>query len=264
MIADNLNDKLFYQRLDELAERCVTRYCPQFTHFLDERNLRITADYIEHRFSDVLCISYGGFSEAERRVVGLFPREIYNDGDIAAEEFYSQFDLGAVYIGGSSFTSFSHRDVMGAVLSLGVKREAVGDIYVPQSGDEAFVCLSPVAAKYVAENLESVAKDRVRTKIIRLSELPVIERKFSVISGTVASERLDCVLSLALKVSREKAKQFVVSGVVSLNHIPETRIDCKVLEGDLLSVRGYGRFRISELGDITRKGRNRAIIHKYI
>lgn len=260
-ITADRDEVLFYQRLTELCERCVERYCPEFTHFLDGRQLRLAKEYLAS-MSDVRVVCFGGFEDAERCVVGIFTRDIYSDS--SESELFSMFDVKGVEIKGSGFSTFSHRDVMGSVLALGVKRETMGDIYVPEGSQSAYLCMTSVAAGFVCESLESVSRDRVKCRLVEAAELPVPERRYSIISGTVASPRLDCVISLVTKTSREKAKIMINSGLVNVNHIPETRTDTQLNAEDLLSVRGYGRFKISELGDLTRKGRSRTVVHKMI
>lgn len=255
------DDVLFFQRFGELCDRSRTRYCPEFTHFLDGRQLSMTSEFLSGQ-SSIRIISFGGFDDAERRIVGIFPEDIYSE--TSEEELFGMFDIKAVMISGSGFSSFSHRDVMGSILALGIKRETMGDIYVPDNSDCAYVCMSGVAADYICESLDFVARDKVKCKIIEVSGLPHVERKFAVISGTVASERLDCIVALSTKLSREKAKTMITSGLVSVNHVPELKVDVQISTGDLLSIRGYGRFKIAELGSLTRKGRNRTIIHKMI
>ena len=259
---DDKSEVLFLQRLGELCQRSKERYCPQFTNFLDGRALRIAKEYLGKIGSDVICMGFGGFSDVEREVIGIFPKDIYEYCE--PEEFKEQFEISALKISGSGFNTFSHRDVMGSLLGLGIKRETMGDIYVESDGKCAYVCLTKIAAEYVADNLEFVARDKVNITVIKTAELPVPERKFAIISGTVASERLDCILSLATNLSREKAKQLIVSGLVNVNHFEELRCDVSLEEGDILSVRGYGRFKIAEFGGVTKKGRNRILIHKMI
>ena len=261
---DKLCDKLFYQRLDELAERCCERYCPEFTHFLHARGVIDASEYILRNHANVLLHVFGGFADAERKVVGVFPKDVYDNDAVSEDDIRGMFDICGIEILGSGFSDFSHRDVMGSVLALGIKREAMGDIYVPSGGKAAYICLTNVAAGYIAENLTFVARDKVKTRIIGVSGLPEIERKFSVINGTVASDRLDGVLSTALRISREKAKQLLSSGFVSLNHNVEMRPDKAVSESDLISVRGYGRYKVVSLSDLTKKGRFKTEIHKYI
>lgn len=262
MMNEGRTDTLFLQRLSELSERCTARYCPEFTHFLDGRELRVAREYLARY--DVRVVSYGGFSDAERRVVGVFPQDVYSEDITPDEELYDMFELSAVEITGSGFSKFSHRDVMGSVLGLGVKREAIGDIYVTDDNMHAYICMTKIAARYVSDSLEFVARDKVKIKIIEPCDLPCPERKFQVISGTVAAERLDCIIALATNLSREKSKQLISGGFVSVNHVEQLRCDVSVCEDDILSVRGYGRFILSELGGVTRKGRNRVVVHKMI
>lgn len=254
-------DLQFQKRLNELCDRCKERYCPEFTAFLDGRLLNFAKTYLDS-VHGIRTVLYGGFVGAERSVLGVFPADIY--ADTSEEELYSYFELSGVKICGSGFSGFSHRDVMGSVLALGIKRETVGDIYLPENDNVGFICMTPVAAQYVCDSLEYVARDKVKCTVVPVSELPEIVRKFSVISGTVASDRLDCVVALATRVSRDKAKTLITSGFVNINHENETRCDVSVVDGDVLSIRGYGRFVVAEIGSLTKKGRSRTVIHKMI
>ena len=261
MISNDKQESLFYQRLAELCDRCRERYSPEFTNFLDGRELAGARQFLSSR-NEVRVVCYGGFNEAERCVVGVFPEVIYSEN--SDEELFEMFDVKGVVIKGSGFSQFTHRDVLGSVLALGVKRETMGDIYVDSEDKCAYICMTDVAATFVCEELTFVARDKVKCSLVDCKSLPVPERKFSVISGTVASERLDCIIALVTKLSREKAKVLVNSGLVNVNHFPETRSDATLCQDDLISVRGYVRFKMAELGDLTRKGRTRAVIHKMI
>lgn len=252
---------LFYKRLSELCDRCKTRYCPEFTSFLDGRLLKCAKEFLATVY-DIRFVCFGGFQDSERCCIGIFPADIYSES--SDKELFSCFDLSGVEISGSGFSDFSHSDVMGAVLSLGIKRETMGDIYLPENENRGFVCLTSVAAAFVCENLEYVARDKVKCNMVDADKLPAINRRFTVISGTVASDRLDCVVALSTRLSRDKAKNLITSGFVNVNHEQETRCDVSIVCGDILSIRGYGRYVVSELGDLTRKGRNKTVIHKMV
>lgn len=258
------DDILFLQRLTEIAGRCCERYAPEFTHFLDGRELRMAKEHLRSFKNDIIFVEYGGFENAERCKIGVFPKDVYGYDGFVEEELYEMFEMSAVVICGSGFSSFSHRDVLGSVLALGIKRETLGDIFVEEDGKKAYICLDEVQAKYLCDSLEFVSRDKVKVSMADVKSLPVLQKKFSVISGTVASERLDCVISLVTNVSREKAKVMISSGLVNVNHFEETRCDVDLSEEDILSVRGYGRFVIKEFGSLTRKGRNRVVVHKMI
>ena len=262
--AETKQDAVFLQHLEDLKDRCVSRYTTEFTGFLDGRLLSIAKQYLASFADDVIAVSFGGFHEAERLVIGIFPKELYAFDGFEESQLLDSFELKAVIIEGSGFSSFSHRDVMGSVLGLGIKRETLGDIFVTDDGQKAYICLDKVACEYIAANLDFVARDKVKVKIIDVGNLPAIKKKFSVISGTVASERLDCIISLITNISREKAKMMITQGLVSINHFEETRCDTNLCEEDIISVRGFGRFVVKEFGGVTRKGRNRVVVHKMI
>jgi len=246
------------QRLSDLTYSCVYNYVPGFTKFLDGANLAFARSFMSGQ-RDCLCISYGGFPNAQRCIIGIFPEGIYRD-----EEIYDAFEITGIEILGSGYKKFSHRDVLGSILALGVKRETIGDIYVLENGFSAFVAVITSVGEYICTNLEYVSNDKVKTRSSKACKLPEIIRKYQAISGTVASLRLDCVLGMCLGISREKVKRIINEKCVSVNHRETTKCDDLIKENDLLSVRGYGRFEIFEVGDITKKGRNRIIVHKMI
>ena len=146
---ESKEDLIFLQRLDDLARMSIERYSPAFSDFLDGRRLAIAINHLSSY--DVRVIACGGFDDAERKVVGMFPNEIYAYAE--ENELVAMFEYKALHIAGSGFSKFSHRDVMGSVLSLGIKREKIGDIYVESSGESAYIVLDSVAAEYLKANL---------------------------------------------------------------------------------------------------------------
>lgn len=262
MMQREKDEAVFKQALLDKARRAVDTYTPYFTKFLDGRSLK-TAEELLCGFGDeITAVSYGGFANAERVCIGMFPSAVYGYTENVSE-LYDMFGISAIKITGSGFSYFDHRDVLGSILGLGVKRETIGDIYLPDE-KTAFVCLTSVAASCTVDGLEFVSKDKVKVTEISLEALPVCERKFVVISGTVASERLDCIVALCTGKSREKVKDLIVGGGVSLNHFEENRADTPVCVGDVISVRGVGRFVLKEHGFLTKKGRLKTIVHKMI
>ena len=96
------------------------------------------------------------------------------------------------------------------------------------------------------------------------SSLPKPERKFEEISDTVASLRLDVVAASILSISRDKAEKLLSSGAVSVNHVEVCEKSFGLSEGDLLSIRGSGRFLLYSAGTLTKKGRIRIVVRKFI
>ena len=120
------------------------------------------------------------------------------------------------------------------------------------------------AAKFLSGELTYAGRDKVRAEICPLPEGFVIENKFGEIYQTVASPRLDGVVRALLSISRDAAAALVEGGSVELNYFTEERVDAKISNGDILSVRGYGKFVVDSADTLTKKGRYRLAARKYI
>ena len=183
----------------------------------------------------------GGFRDAER-VVPIFNQEEKPESYLAAIElrFRAQDKLG-------------HRDILGAVLALGLKREVLGDIVVGE-GRAWLVCLAHIA-DFIVENLGQAGKVGLRAEKIALDALPEAAKELREERGTVASLRLDAVLAEAFRCSRGTAEEWLAQGLVRLRHEETREGAVKVREGDTVSVRGKGRVKLLRAGEVSRKGR---------
>ena len=121
--------------------------------------------------------------------------------------------------------------------------------------------------KWLTEGSEApdeVGRDKVKFSCVTLSEKFCLEREFKHIDGVIASARLDCVCALLLGTSREKAKIYITGGAVQLNHELTVSCDKEINEGDIISVRGSGRYRVETFDGRTKKDRLRISAVKYI
>ena len=195
----------------------------------------------------------GAFADEREAAAAILDR----DGSLSAER------IAVAHIEGSAFRSLSHRDFMGAILNLGVKREALGDVCV--LGDHAAdaYCTDRAAALISAE-LRRIGRDGVRVSVRPVGAFERVERRFEAVTLIVASMRLDCVVGELANVSREGAKRLIAAGDVSLDHREAADADMRVAEGAVLSVRGVGKFRIGAVDGVTRKDRLRLSAMKYV
>ena len=235
----------FLKRISDLAQRCerngyVTSslfLTPAETYLLENTKLDL---------GDTSLLLSGGIEGCERRVAFFLP--YYQD----AENFDVSDTIKAIRIK-AFFGSPGHRDYLGAILGLGIERDRIGDILL--FDDYAYVfCLSTVASA-ITQNLDKVGRTSVKAEIIALSDVPVPERRVKNISFTVKSLRLDAVTGDMFGISRTTAAELIRIGAVSLNYSVCEKPDAPVKEGDILSVRGKGKGRISEIGGRSKKDR---------
>ena len=233
---------MFVRRVRELAGAAQSSGAPRQTSFLNDRQQALASAAL----SAVGCAEYhfdGGYPEAERKILCL-----HGDAEKNAAPRFSCLFLETM----GEHTALTHRDYLGALLSLGIKRECVGDILTCDTG--AYVFLLDTVAPLLREELCRVGRSSVRVRAAKAEELPKrAERPLRRVS--IASLRLDALLAAMLHISRADAAGLVKSGAVEINHVPTTSIHAEVYENDTFSIRGYGKYHLSEIGAQSRKGR---------
>lgn len=235
-------ERMFVRRVRELAGAAQSSGAPRQTAFLNDRQQALACAAL----SAAGCAGYhfdGGYPEAERKILCL-----HGETDKDAAPRFSCLFLETM----GERTALSHRDYLGALLSLGVKRECVGDILTCDAG--AYVFLLDTVAPLLREELSRVGRCTVRARAAKAQELPEqAERPLRKVS--IASLRLDALLAAMLHISRADAAGLVKSGAVEINHVPTASVHAEVYENDTFSIRGYGKYHLSEIGSQSRKGR---------
>ncbi len=252
-----------YARLDDLLLQ-AKRGGLGVSAFLSPRERHYALAYLERLGAKAL--SFGGYDDAERQKICVLPE--YLEGISDAEELGAYgFDVGirAARIRTDGYASLSHRDYLGSILGLGVERAVIGDILVyGDDGTEAVVFCTDKLLSFFCSELVKVARQKAVTSSVEISEVVPPQRRFAEIADTVASPRLDCVVGALCSLSRERAREAVISGLAELDFENEDRPDRTVNAPCALSVRGYGRFHVLSLSDKTRKGRYRLIAKKFL
>lgn len=247
--AKTSEDKLLLSRLYDSARIAEKSCCVKATNFLNGRELNLAQKALSGNV-DVCFLAYGGYDEAERKVIAFYP-----------EYLQPEYDLGCVKLIGKDLDKLSHRDYLGSVLSLGLEREKIGDLITGSVG--YIICKSEIT-DYILTHLEKIANKPIKPSICSVSEIIVPQKKFKEISATVSSLRLDCVVSAALGISRGDASSLIKSGRVSVNWEEITSISYNLEGGELISARGFGRIELSQIKGKTRKGRIAVDIKRFI
>lgn len=245
-------DALLKARVEDAVRLSDIRSCPRFVGFLDERQQTV-ARAVLHQYGVSNHLFWGGYEEAERAVLGVFPS--FLEPDPAA---FPLVPVGFTYRKGVGLT---HRDFLGTLLSQGIKREKVGDILCSDGLSVAYA--DEDIAAYLRDSIEKVGGEGVKIQC-PYEGVPPVSREFRELRDTVASPRLDAVVKVMIGASREEASRRIAAGLVSCNHTPVLSGAVAVKEGDLISVRGEGRFQVESLGPPTRKGRLFLTVKKYV
>lgn len=245
-------DELFRARISDLAAQAEQKSAPKFTMFLDERQIRMASEQLHTiRFKNGLF--FGGFGGAQRKMLGVFPEFMEPDTTL--------FPVAGLKLSYRNGEHLSHRDFLGSFMALGVKREVIGDILVGEG--QTVVCLYEKQFDYFTDLVKKIGRVGVTATACMLKELSY-EPSFQERSGTVASLRLDAVISEAVGTSREKACALIRTGLVSYEYEAVESVSHAVKPGAVFSVKGHGKFKLSEDVRPTKKGRLFITIQKFI
>ncbi|QHE52118.1 RNA-binding protein [Pontibacillus sp. HMF3514] len=224
-------------------------YQRKLTDFLDPRQQKIFSTIIGNH-DDFLLRDYGGTSTAERKRMILAP---YYE-EIETDDFQVTL-LEAKYP--SKFVTLEHKDVLGAFMSLGVKRSKLGDLIVTE--DTIQILVASEIVTYVQMNLTGIKKAGVQFEEKPHEHLLESTEEWSESTGTVASLRLDIILKEIYNLSRQKASLYIEKGLVKVNFQTVDNPAFLLEEGDMISVRGKGRSQLNSIEGKTKKEKWRIV-----
>lgn len=238
----------------DLARTAYQRGIAVFSDFLNLNELNIFQS-LRGEFSYLETETFGGYELAERQIAVFRPE---------APVFYADYPVKCLKItplNAKFAEDLNHRDYLGAVLNLGIDRACLGDILVEE--DAAYLFCLERMADFIRDNLIRIRHTSVYVEQVEAENFHY-EPKYKEVSGTVASVRLDKLLALAFNASRSSLTGFIEGGKVFVNGKLVTSNGYEPKEGDLISVRGMGRFRFRETGGQSKKGREYVILWRYI
>ena len=240
-------------QLLDLAEgaRKSRRY--KVTGFLDPHEQNV-AEIIAANFPNIRVELNGGFQNAERLRAAFVSEEFYGQPDFAITPLQITWDKRYYDIG--------HRDVLGAFMGLGCKREIMGDIVFNEEGGQ--IVVDTAMSNFVVTNLTKIGAATVEVREIAFADLQEKEQKIKLISSTVAALRLDAVAAAGYGVSRSRMADEIKGQNVRLNWQDAKSPSQTVKEGDIISFRSRGRVELSEVRGTTKKGRFAITLKRYI
>lgn len=248
-------EELFQKRILELARAAYDRDVVTFSDFLDMNEQHIVHS-MPSQEAGVSLEWYGGYEWSERQMIAFLPDALSYEWDYPIECLHIQ-PKSLKYT-----EELTHRDFLGALLNLGVLRGKIGDIIVREDFS-AWVFCEEKMSEFFRKELTRVKHTQVLTEKVTKDVVRIAHREEE-IAGTVASVRLDSLIALAFRTSRSQILPFIEGGkvfvngkmVVSNGHTPK--------EGDVISVRGKGKFRFGDVQHKTKKGRLLVRVFRYV
>ena len=236
-------DQIFLNHIADLDRACDVRGIAVFGNFLDLRQQSMVQASVQHWMSRLLLC--GGYEDAERKIPVFLPPYV-QEADLDTH-------LCVLDISHRGTKPLSHRDYLGAVLGLGVKREKIGDILVSENGCQ-MIAVKEIAP-FLTSNFDKAGSQTIEVAVRPLSALQAVEIKSALMTDTVPSLRLDCLIASAFSLSRAEACRQIAGGKVFVSGMQQMKTDHTVKEGDKLVLRGKGKAVLIKVGGKSRKDR---------
>lgn len=253
-IAKNPDDRVLLAKLWDKINAGMRRSIPANTGFLSLREQEL-ARYLFGQVEGLFA--FGGYPDAERKMLVYLPD--YLDERALYGEDSPLVCLRATFYEGDAPT---HRDFLGALMGAGIGRETVGDICVGKGSCDFFVTCE--IAPYIEQNFISAGRTRLRLERIPLDRVCVPEPETKEIRDTLASLRLDSLISAGFRIGRSTAAEYITAGKVAIDGLACEKPDRPVTQGAKISVRGLGKIQLTAVGGKTKKDRISVTINRYI
>lgn len=248
--ARNDEERYLMRHIEDLADAAFSRGIARYSAFLSDREQDLARAALGRAGVRDGWRLDGGWPEAERRVLCLEPEYSYGECPVRCIQLQCRALPGAALP--------AHKDYLGSLMGLELRREALGDIVLPaDTPGTAYVFALETAGELICRELLQVGRTEVTTTLLSLDEVPEFpqaERKTQ--TATVSSLRLDAVLAAMLHCSRGQACEWIAAGRVEINHLPAESAHAPVYEGDVFTVRGKGRFSLTALPGKSKKDRS--------
>jgi RNA-binding protein YlmH len=243
--AKDSNEKIFVGRICELAERAQQSQSLVYTDFLNPAELELTEIAI-NSYPALSYQAFGGYEGAERKIAAIYPTR--------CSWLEPEIELEAMkVIPKDKEAKLGHRDYLGALINLGIKRKVLGDIQVRK--EFAYIIVKSNMSDFIKTSLTQVGNSTVKVEYVNLDEVDKKEEKYKKMVITVASLRLDSVVARAFQLSRGAAANFIRQGRVKVDHRVQSSASFELEPGQLISCQGRGRCTLLQMLGTTKRGR---------
>lgn len=224
-------DSYLQNNVNSMIEYVCYNKTPKFTLFLDERQQCLLSGFLK---KNKICkyLFFGGADNTQRNIMGIFPKNMHMDTAL--------FPISVLKIEVFGNNNISHRDYLGALMGMQIRREMIGDILINKS--YCYVFTMSTISHFLFQDLKFIGNNTVKVSIEDLDSLSDFKQEFDYLSGVVSSLRLDCIVSLIIKKSRKICAEIIESGLLKLNYEINQNISKQIKENDVISIKGFGKF----------------------
>ncbi len=252
-------DKLLIARLLDQYSFCETRNRTEHTDFFDLYQQSLIEKILK-KLKISNYVFFGGFEEAERKVLVFYPEKF--QGDIVEKQKEEILKIISIELPNDLISKYTHKIYLGGLMKLGIKREKIGDILVLKDG--ADIIVTEDIANFLEFHITELTRfQKSKIEIKSINEARKIEQKTEILSIIVPSMRLDSIVSEIISLSRTKAVEVIKEERVFVNFEKETRLAREIKENDYITIRGKGRVKIGNIKGKTKKGNLIMEIEKY-
>lgn len=240
-------DELKIKNICNQAQKDASSF---WTNFLDPLQQKKIASALKKQ--GVESSFFGGYDQAERK--RLYVKASW---DLDSDPTSEGLPIGVLLMDVGSDTT--HRDVLGALLATGIKRDQLGDLLLSDGTCTLF--LVETMSQYIKNHLESIRNHPPNVRIGSLADVSVPKTRYRAEPLVLSSLRLDNLVAKACRLPRTEGALLVEKGYVKVDHEPITKGAATVEPGQMVSVRGYGRFLVQVGEGKTKKGNFKGEIH---
>lgn len=247
------DDRLLANKILDLTEYVKKNYTYKATVFLDPRQQKLVKDLLKHE-RDIGYRFDGGFQTSERMLC------VIHHEDMEEADMESSIEILEFTWNHKMSRKPTHRDFLGSLIGSGIKREMLGDINLQE--DTAYAACIREISDYILYNVERVGNTPVKVRVAE--QVIQAEEQEKTMNATVASLRLDSIISAGFGLSRTKAAEIIRAGKVRVNWEENDLTSKEIRQGDVISLRGKGRIILEEIAGNTKKDRVKVTIKKFV
>lgn len=254
-------DKLLISKMLDKIELSKSKNKIENTDFLDMYQKHLLEKILKQENIENYIIS-GGAEDTERNIIIFYPEKLKVVADINYKKILPITCI-RINLPKEMYSKYSHRDYLGGLMKLGIKREKIGDILVFEDGADILILediekflLNNINAltRFGKSNIEIIKLEDVREKKINTKEIQII----------IPSLRIDAVVAELAKTSRGKAEELLEEGRIFVNYEEIKKETKQIKENDILTIRGKGKFIIGKQEGTTKNGRVKIIVQQFV